>query len=112
MYVQFIIMYSTIIHVHVCIPVHSSSLSLPPPSLSLLSPPPPPPPQAANGFMVIIECSWARVLFVSDTLRCVGAAVGVGVCVRERACVCVCVFERERERECVWLCLLFSIVMC
>ena len=26
------------------------------------------PVQAANGFMVILECSWARVLFVSDTI--------------------------------------------
>jgi PAS domain S-box-containing protein len=24
--------------------------------------------EAANGFMVIIECSWARILFVSDTI--------------------------------------------
>lgn len=25
--------------------------------------------QAANGFMMIIECSQAKVLFVSDTIR-------------------------------------------
>jgi aryl hydrocarbon receptor nuclear translocator-like protein 1 len=24
--------------------------------------------EAANGFMIIIECSWARILFVSDTI--------------------------------------------